>query len=65
MTDSFTFWEQLWASRHVVMLFTFFVVAVAFAFRPGAGKRHEDAARSIFRNEDAPADDTPTTEART
>ena len=63
MTDSYTFWDQLWQSRSVVMLFTFFVIAVAFAFRPGSRERHKDAAGVPFRHEDASAADTKTTEA--
>ena len=41
----------------LVLLVVAFVAVVAWVFRPGARKAHDDAARSIFRNEDKPKDD--------
>jgi cytochrome c oxidase cbb3-type subunit IV len=32
-----------------------FVGVILFAFRPGSRPTHDDAAQSIFRNEDRPA----------
>ncbi|MDE3123576.1 MAG: cbb3-type cytochrome c oxidase subunit 3 [Paracoccaceae bacterium] len=43
-----------------------FTVAAIWAFWPGRSKSQEDAALSIFRNEDRPASDTsPTTKGPT
>ena len=47
---------QSWA---LVFLTVVFVVAVAWAFWPGKSRQQDDAARSIFRNEDRPASDKP------
>lgn len=38
-----------------------FAVAVIWAFWPSRNKAQEDAAQSIFRNEDRPASDTSPT----
>ena len=46
-----------WPTRH--RLFTAFIVAVLFAFRPGSGKVHRDSANIPFRHDDKPAADTP------
>jgi cytochrome c oxidase cbb3-type subunit IV len=66
MTDQ-TLLEQIWANRTVVWMFTAFVIAILFVFRPGSGKVHRDSANIPFRNDDKPAaDDTdgPHKEAR-
>ena len=52
-----TFLEELWANRTLVWLFTAFVVAVLFAFRPGSRKIHRDSADIPFRHDDKPASD--------
>ncbi len=41
----------------LVVLFLFFVGVVVWVFRPGARRKHDDAARMIFRNEDKPKPD--------
>jgi cytochrome c oxidase cbb3-type subunit 4 len=58
MTDQ-TLLEEIWANRTLVWLFTAFIVAVLFAFRPGSGKVHRDSANIPFRHDDKPAADTP------
>ncbi|WP_172300367.1 cbb3-type cytochrome c oxidase subunit 3 [Pseudoruegeria sp. HB172150] len=40
----------------LLVLFLFFIGVVAWAFRPGSRKIHEDSASIPFRNEDKPAD---------
>lgn len=47
--------DELWANRGLVFLFTAFVIAVAFTFRPGSGKVHRDTSDIPFRHEDRPA----------
>jgi cytochrome c oxidase cbb3-type subunit IV len=62
-----TLLEEIWANRTLVWLFTAFIVAVLYAFRPGSGKVHRDIANIPFRHDDKPAaDDTagPHKEAR-
>jgi cytochrome c oxidase cbb3-type subunit IV len=54
-----TLLEELWANRTLVWLFTAFVVAVLFAFRPGSGKVHRDSANIPFRHDDQPAAGDP------
>jgi cytochrome c oxidase cbb3-type subunit 4 len=58
MTDQ-TLLEEIWANRTLVWLFTAFIVAVLFAFRPGSGKVHRDSANIPFRHDDKPAADNP------
>ncbi|WP_127902718.1 cbb3-type cytochrome oxidase subunit 3 [Solirhodobacter olei] len=41
----------------LVFLFTVFVAAVIWAFWPSNKRGQDEAARSIFRNEDRPASD--------
>ncbi|HKL69522.1 cbb3-type cytochrome c oxidase subunit 3 [Salibaculum sp.] len=41
----------------LLALFIFFIGTWFWAFRPGSRPVHDDAANSIFRNEDAPADE--------
>ncbi|MEZ5911706.1 MAG: cbb3-type cytochrome c oxidase subunit 3 [Paracoccaceae bacterium] len=44
------------ADSWVLLLLTvFFVGVIAWAFRPGSRRTHDDAASAIFRNEDKPA----------
>ena len=58
MTDQ-TLLEEIWANRTLVWLFTAFIVAVLFAFRPGSGKVHRDSASIPFRHDDKPAAGDP------
>ena len=55
-----TLLEELWANRTLVWLFTAFVVAVLFTFRPGSRKVHRDSANIPFRHDDTPAPDANT-----
>ena len=41
----------------LLLLFLFFVGVVVWVFRPGARRKHDDAANMIFRNEDRPKSD--------
>jgi cytochrome c oxidase cbb3-type subunit 4 len=50
--------RQLADSWGLVLMVVVFVAIVAWVFRPGARKSQDDAARSIFRNEDKPKDDS-------
>ena len=43
----------------LLALFLFFVGVIAWVIRPGARRKHDDAAGMIFRNEDKPRDDEP------
>ncbi len=54
-----TLLEELRANRTLVWLFTAFIVAVLFAFRPGSGKVHRDSANIPFRHDDKPAAGDP------
>ncbi len=41
----------------IAVLFLFFLGMILWVFRPGSRKIHEEAANSIFRNEQTPKDD--------
>jgi cytochrome c oxidase cbb3-type subunit 4 len=41
----------------LLLMFLVFCAVVAWVFRPGARKTHDEAATQIFRNEDAPRKD--------
>jgi cytochrome c oxidase cbb3-type subunit IV len=41
----------------LAFLFLFFVGVIVWVFRPGSSKIHDDAAQSIFRNEQKPRDE--------
>ena len=62
--DTYSVLREIADSWVLLAMFAFFIGAVIWAFRPGSAPNHRDAAESIFRNEDAPADDGDTTEAR-
>ncbi|WIV50935.1 cbb3-type cytochrome c oxidase subunit 3 [Marivivens sp. LCG002] len=42
----------------LLALFLFFVGVFFWAWRPGSRATHDDAAAVVFRNEDAPAQDS-------
>ena len=46
-------------SWHLLFMTVFFVGVVIWAFRPGSRQTHDQAARSIFRNDDRPLADAP------
>ena len=52
--DMYSFLRELAGSWALLVLMLFFLGAVLFAFRPGSGGLHRDAAESIFRNEKGP-----------
>jgi cytochrome c oxidase cbb3-type subunit IV len=45
-------------SWHLLFMTLFFIGVVVWAFRPGSRRTHDDVARSIFRNDDRPAQDS-------
>ncbi len=53
--ETSTFLSELADNWFVVAMFTFFVVAILWAFRPGSRAIHKDTADIPFRNEDFPA----------
>ncbi|PWG18421.1 cbb3-type cytochrome c oxidase subunit 3 [Salibaculum griseiflavum] len=55
--ETYTFLRQFADSWMLLALFIFFIGTWFWAFRPGSRPMHDDAANSIFRHEDAPADD--------
>ncbi|MES2914102.1 MAG: cbb3-type cytochrome c oxidase subunit 3 [Pseudomonadota bacterium] len=57
--DRYTFLRQLADSWFLLAMTLGFLGLCVWAFRPGSRAAHEDVARSIFRNDDHPADDTP------
>lgn len=65
--ETYSALRQFADSWALVFLFAVFVGAVLWAFRPGAGRAHRDAANIPFRHEDkpAPADAAETQEPRT
>ncbi len=52
----YSFLRELADSWVLLALFVFFIGVVLFVFRPGARRKHRDAAESIFRHEDRPED---------
>ena len=63
--DLYSLLREIADSWGLLALFLFFVGAIAFAWRPGSRPLHDDAAGVPFRHDDAPAPDSPDTEART
>jgi len=57
--ETYTFLRYFADSWMLLALFIFFIGTWFWAFRPGSRKLHDDAANSIFRNDDAPAPDGP------
>ncbi len=55
--ERYTFLRHLADSWVLLVLVLFFVGLIAWVFRPGARKVHDEIANSIFRNEDKPKDD--------
>lgn len=52
--DTYGFLRQLADSWVLLVLFGVFALVIVWAWRPGSRALHEDAARSIFRNETRP-----------
>lgn len=55
--DTYSFLRQLADSWVLLVLTLVFIGVVLFVFRPGSRKIQQDAAESIFRNENKPAAD--------
>ncbi|SNR42102.1 CcoQ/FixQ family Cbb3-type cytochrome c oxidase assembly chaperone [Paracoccus sediminis] len=53
--ETYSLLRGLADSWALLVLVLFFVGVVLFAFRPGSGTPHRDAAESIFRHENRPA----------
>ncbi|SIS88552.1 cytochrome c oxidase cbb3-type subunit 4 [Roseivivax lentus] len=52
--ETYSFLRQLADSWVLLALFTVFLGVIVWAFRPGSRPLHDDAARTVFRNDDAP-----------
>ncbi len=52
--DTYTLLRHLADSWVLLLLFVFFLGAVAFAWRPGSRALHEDAGAVPFRHDDRP-----------
>ncbi|MFN4131047.1 MAG: CcoQ/FixQ family Cbb3-type cytochrome c oxidase assembly chaperone [Paracoccaceae bacterium] len=55
--ETYSFLRALADSWALLVLVLVFVGVILFVFRPGARRVQKDAAESIFRNENRPADD--------
>ncbi|TNC64502.1 cbb3-type cytochrome c oxidase subunit 3 [Rubellimicrobium roseum] len=60
MHDLYSLLREFADSWALLALFTFFVGAILFAWRPGSRPLHDDAGRVPFRHDDRPLlDDSP------
>ena len=57
--DTYSLLRQFADSWALLLLVLVFLGTVVWAWRPGSRGLHDDAARSIFRNEDRPATADP------
>ncbi|MEC7259723.1 MAG: cbb3-type cytochrome c oxidase subunit 3 [Pseudomonadota bacterium] len=57
--ENYSILREFADSWMLLMLFTFFVGAIAWAFRPGSRDTHADTANIPFRNNDRPAPAQP------
>jgi cytochrome c oxidase cbb3-type subunit IV len=55
--ETYTFLRELADSWFLLAMTLGFLGLCVWAFRPGSRATHEDVARSIFRNDDRPAED--------
>ncbi len=55
--ETYSFLRTLADSWGLLVMTLLFLAIIAWAFRPGAKKTHDEIASSIFRNEDRPARD--------
>ncbi len=53
--EIYEFLRDLADSWVLVLLFSFFVASILWAFRPGSTKVYDDTMQIPFRNEDKPA----------
>jgi cytochrome c oxidase cbb3-type subunit IV len=62
--ETYTLLRAFADSWFLLFMTLFFVGVVIWAFRPGSRKLQDDAASSIFRNDDRPAGDGASAPAR-
>ncbi|UWQ13703.1 cbb3-type cytochrome c oxidase subunit 3 [Aliiroseovarius sp. M344] len=55
--DTYSLLREIADSWVLLAMFIFFLAVVAWAFRPGSRKVHEETASIPFRHEDKPAGD--------
>ena len=55
--DTYSIFRLIADSWVLLAMFVFFIGVVAWAFRPGSRRIHEDTANIPFRHEDKPAGD--------
>ena len=60
MTDTYSIFREIADSWVLLAMFLFFLAVVAWVFRPGSRRIHEDTADIPFRHEDKPAGDGDT-----
>lgn len=56
--DTYSLMREFADSWGLLSMVLFFIVAVAFLFRPGARKLHDDASQIPFRNDTAKVNST-------
>ena len=57
--ETYSILRHLADSWFLLAMTLFFLGMCLWAFRPGSRAEHQEIARSIFRNDDRPADPTP------
>jgi cytochrome c oxidase cbb3-type subunit IV len=62
--ETYSFLRHLADSWFLLAMVLGFLGLCLWAFRPGSRKTHEDAANSIFRDDDRPADEPPAKKER-
>jgi cytochrome c oxidase cbb3-type subunit 4 len=62
--DTYSLLRQIADSWALLVLVVIFVGVILYAFRPGSGAAHRDAAEVPFRNDDRPAPQMRKPEAR-
>jgi cytochrome c oxidase cbb3-type subunit 4 len=62
--ETYTLLREIADSWAMLMLFAIFFGVIFYAWRPGSGAVHHDAAQVPFRHEDKPAPETKKPEAR-
>ena len=62
--DTYSLLRQIADSWALLVLVVIFLGVILYAFRPGSGAAHRDAAEVPFRNDDRPAAEMRKPEAR-
>mgnify|MGYP002780842217 FL=1 len=57
--ETYSFLRELADSWFLLAMAVGFIGLCIWAFRPGSRRQHDEAAASIFRNDDRPAETTP------